>query len=293
MPVPEISALARQIASSDPLNTEEQGLVAKELRKLRELVHRSGTDELGGCVDAAILLTEMLGRGKRIEAPHLHRIVCLLIGTVERNFERPERRPHPTQKPATPAAAQEAAPAPTPAPVPEVRAKDGEDEVQTAKAFELLGDKLVGEILVELGSVTREQIFEGLALARTEQLRIGEALIKLGHAKSEHVESALKIQAKLRKAAGVEAPSKKTVKLPESKNQLRLATERLLGEVLAQLGFATPTQVADGLRIQRAVGQPLGEAMMSLGYCTRPQISKALEMQKQLRHFAGDPSAAE
>ena len=51
--------------------------------------------------------------------------------------------------------------------------------------------KRLGEILIERGLVSEEQVREALAMARTSGLRIGEALVRLGHVSEEDVMRAL------------------------------------------------------------------------------------------------------
>ena len=58
---------------------------------------------------------------------------------------------------------------------------------------------------------------------------------------------------------------------------------RLLGEILIQLGAATPEQVAQALRVQKATGVRLGEALVGDGVVTWAQIEKAVAVQRQFK----------
>jgi hypothetical protein len=63
--------------------------------------------------------------------------------------------------------------------------------------------------------------------------------------------------------------------------------ERLLGEVLVQLGMVTKKQLEQGLVRQRAAEQRIGEALVSLGAATRNQVEDAMAVQRRLRAAGG------
>ena len=68
-----------------------------------------------------------------------------------------------------------------------------------------------------------------------------------------------------------------------SPRTLRLQSDKLLGEILIQLGFLTEEQLAKGLQIQRASGERIGEALVATGALTWEQVNRAREIQDQLR----------
>ena len=55
---------------------------------------------------------------------------------------------------------------------------------------------LLGEILVAAGRLTRQQLDQGLEYQRTAGVRLGEALVELGHVTWEDVAEAVRIQEK-------------------------------------------------------------------------------------------------
>ncbi|MCL4196561.1 MAG: Flp pilus assembly complex ATPase component TadA [Phycisphaerales bacterium] len=52
-----------------------------------------------------------------------------------------------------------------------------------------------GRVLTKMGRVTREQVYEGLALQKKRKIRLGEALLELGYIKEDDVLKALAYQA--------------------------------------------------------------------------------------------------
>jgi hypothetical protein len=60
--------------------------------------------------------------------------------------------------------------------------------------LKLMGEALLGEILVERGTITRRQLERALEAQKATGMRIGEALVKLGATTQEHIEHALKVQ---------------------------------------------------------------------------------------------------
>lgn len=61
--------------------------------------------------------------------------------------------------------------------------------------------QMLGEILVRLGTITREQLERALQVQRAASVHIGEALVQTGATNWEHVKKALEIQRQLRRNA--------------------------------------------------------------------------------------------
>lgn len=59
--------------------------------------------------------------------------------------------------------------------------------------------QMLGELLIEQGVLSKEQLDHGLKMQRAAGLRLGEALIQLGYATREQVKQALLLQEKMRK----------------------------------------------------------------------------------------------
>ncbi len=67
--------------------------------------------------------------------------------------------------------------------------------------LKLVGEVLLGEILVERGAITRKQLERALDVQRATGVRIGEALVQTGSATWDQIENALRIQGQRRKRA--------------------------------------------------------------------------------------------
>ncbi|NOT31828.1 MAG: hypothetical protein HOP15_15390 [Planctomycetes bacterium] len=61
--------------------------------------------------------------------------------------------------------------------------------------------QVLGEVLIRLGSITREQLERALQLQRAANVHIGEALVETGAASWEQIKKALDVQRQLRRSA--------------------------------------------------------------------------------------------
>lgn len=61
--------------------------------------------------------------------------------------------------------------------------------------------QVLGEVLIRLGSITREQLERALQLQRAANVHIGEALVETGAASWEQIKRALEVQRQLRRSA--------------------------------------------------------------------------------------------
>ena len=68
--------------------------------------------------------------------------------------------------------------------------------------LKLMGEVLLGEILVERGAITRRHLERALEVQKTTGLRLGEALVKLGATTQEHIDHALRTQSQDRRFNG-------------------------------------------------------------------------------------------
>ena len=68
--------------------------------------------------------------------------------------------------------------------------------------LKLVGEVLLGEMLVERGVITRRQLERALEVQKNTGVRIGEALVKLGSTTMGQIENALRMQGKDRRFRG-------------------------------------------------------------------------------------------
>lgn len=122
---------------------------------------------------------------------------------------------------------------------------------------------LIGQLLIQLGLVQEMNVEEALALQRLTGQRLGEALISLGHVTRQQLQDALTRMI----GAGTEGPERP--KLGQvmiglkyvSEAQLQVALERQqrdgrrLGEILVELGFCTYKQIYEALALQQRVAR--------------------------------------
>jgi len=81
------------------------------------------------------------------------------------------------------------------------------------------------------------------------------------------------------------------VAVPTSAGQteLRMVSNRKLGELLVQMSLLTPSQVEQAVAHQRMTGCRLGEALVQLKLLPKNTVESALRMQGSRRNFSGDP----
>ncbi len=176
----ESESLSGQIARSEASNAGQQLAIRDRMQELRDLAADGPAKDLTGCVDAALMLANLLSDeessadGEFSEHEQVLDVMSRLVGIVEETV-------------------QNSTVAPTPAPSNEAL-QDGEQR--------LIRDLLLGEILVQLGIITNDQADEGLRVQRDSGLRIGEALTQIGAVTIDKVEQAVLIQDELRNASG-------------------------------------------------------------------------------------------
>jgi len=319
----EIASLARRIARSDPEDAEEQNEILDALDALRARASGPGAEEAISSLDSASLLTQYLTRSGAEGGEDVLRIVSRLVGSLNEEFlvgadEVAEAAPEaeveglegssgdqeplavfPSTQPVgelahldEPRVQSRRAPLSESLPD-EVRSAQarldrrraqGEPPAGGARRVGRINDMLLGEILVQLGSVNSEQVREAVEHQRLSGLRFGEALVALGHANRSDVEAALAHQKRLhREAAGqVDEPEAPAAALPTLRpvsDDLRLVTEMMLGEVLLNMGRITQSQLEEGLQLQRAAGLRIGEALVQTGAVDQQTIRVALRAQ--------------
>ncbi|MDQ3264947.1 MAG: response regulator [Myxococcota bacterium] len=118
---------------------------------------------------------------------------------------------------------------------------------------------LFGELLVQLGLVTRLQLQEALSLQSLTTQRVGEALVSLGYVTRGQLQTALLKSLGLTDATAAERPP--------------------LGELLVGLKHVSLEQVEECLERQKRDGRRLGEILVERGYCTYKHIYEALSLQ--------------
>jgi len=192
-------------------------------------------------------------------------------------------------------------PAPEPAPTPaEPRAAGATEEGEAEKpsATDLMGDMMLGQILLQRGHILEEHIHQAMKVQRTAPLRIGDILVKIGACTRVQIEEALRHQSSFRRIRGslaesdAPASTQRVLKLdsPETRGTgLKLVGEIMLGEILIERNVITRRQLERALEVQKATGARIGEALVKMGATTHEHIEHALRLQGANRKFTGKP----
>ncbi|HED64289.1 MAG TPA: hypothetical protein ENJ09_01920 [Planctomycetes bacterium] len=173
---------------------------------------------------------------------------------------------------------------------------------------EKIGQMLLGEIMLRRGMIREADIDAALEFKRNSGLPFGECLVRIGAATQHQVETALAYQDECRRL--VEGIAERRVPAavggsslnpePASANKLelskpkfggeskgggglRLVSDCLLGEVMAECGLVTEEDVQKALASQRVTGMRMGEALVDLGCCTWDDVQRGIEIQRRRR----------
>lgn len=127
--------------------------------------------------------------------------------------------------------------------------------------------KKVGEILVERGLVTEQQLLAALDIQRNKRLPLGQILVEQGYIELEKLEAALARQYGSR-----------------------------LGEILINAKMINFEKLLQAFDIQRNNSRPLGDILIELGYIQERDLLEALAKQYglemvDLAHYENNPEA--
>ena len=218
--------------------------------QLLGLRNRMGTqsEELLGCVDAASSLMRSLAHLADPRAEEVRSMVVRLLNMLH----------------------DECSPGGIPSQVanaPEVPA------VVSPAGLRTINDMALGEVMVQLGVITPDQIDLGLRHMTHTKKQFGETLVEMGFCTWEAVEQGLNLQRALSCTA--------TEKDPES--DVGPIQSILLGEMLIGMGKITRGQLDQGLAFQRKMRVRIGAALVALGIITWPDVSEAVKAQENHR----------
>lgn len=276
MSLPPINDLARRVARSDPEDAEEQAEMRDLLNALRDRVQGEKAHDVRLRLDSALLLmdylTHMGGGGDEVL-----RIVSRLVASLEPFFNpavtiRKARGGEADLDIGRSGGAEEKGQGPL-----------SERDEQEHK---LIADMLLGEILVQFGTINSSQVCEALELQNRKRMRFGDALIELGAASRSDILSAIGYQEKMRREATGEkapAPSAALPAFHPVRKDLKLVSDMLLGDLLLRMGKITQQELETGLRAQRATGLRIGEALVQAGIATWKDVEEALRVQNERR----------
>lgn len=273
MAVQELYDFAHRIAISDPSDGKRRDQILEELRRLRrDLKEKSGND-LGGCLDAAVVLTAFLaeveGAGAHEVLQIVSRLVCITAQSLATAAARPAA-PEPQVVETAPLMAASAG------------AAGGSNTLDLTEASEVR----LGEILVRLKHVTIRDVEMALLHQRQTGARLGRSLVEIGATGHEQVQEALNVQEKVRTTGArteglrLRSPEPCLNERPPDAD-LRLVSDTYLGESLIRRGVIDAKQLEEAIMVQRATGIRIGEALVEIGAITWEDLEETIRRQKQ------------
>ena len=188
MSLREIKSLIEAVSSAAPEDSRNQIVLLDRINSMKELMERGQQNDLVAYLQAASILTQTLAQPGGITPGRVSSAVLNLLKQVEESFDTGSERA-----------------------LPALRALGYTEEASTApvkeESLRMVTDQCLGEILIHTGTASAADVAEGLKAQRATGVRIGEALVMLGKVTWEQVESAVRLQQKLRttveKSAGI------------------------------------------------------------------------------------------
>ena len=150
-------------------------------------------------------------------------------------------------------------------------AEAAEESARVYREIEQENALVLGEILVQLGLISGEEVALALNAQDTTGKRLGEVLTETGMIGLGDLKTALNLQQHLTKSTLVEAKSG------------RLIDEWHLGSILLRSGVIDQATLDRALDLQARSGLRIGEALVELTAVTWDQISEAVRFQSQER----------
>ena len=259
--------LARRIEKSNPADPGEQSAILSSLRDLHKALTAAEEQELARHIEAAGLLSSYLARMGELAGREVIDIAVRLLRTAAGMKAEKAHK---------------------------LRIAGGSSSEKTAApadAKDLVDDMLLGQILLRRGYVTEDQIEAAVQLQNQKKVRFGEALIELGSVTWEQVveavnyqDSCLQWRASALEKNGGRVPEPSIVDTMDAKS-LRLVSDILLGQIMVERGLVSQKALDAALASQRASGMRIGEALVQSGACSWDQVEYGLKLQAQRRKY--------
>jgi hypothetical protein len=200
---PEVRRLAADIESSDSTDPRTQAALHERIQRLRSLLDRPRGSEHAAYLDCAAELLQYLVQMGRMGPGQVLRIAASLVRKVEGGFEAAPARPSgPAGKTGFVGPVDRVGPGDS---VP-LSALPGPGSPGAHGELASVEERLLGEVMLQLGMVTKRQLEQALVHQRATDQRIGEALVSLGAVTWDQVEQAVAVQRRLRGMPGTQRP---------------------------------------------------------------------------------------
>jgi hypothetical protein len=316
MSLPEITALTRVLARSDAKDARQQARNRERLDELRAYLQEHADPGINACLTACSTLIGMLAEGRTPEHGDVLAAVCTLMATVEKHWCGTD--PDVAIATGLYGDGEAAEPDPVEAGRDESRTitsrvhgakrtvfkagdiEEAQHRIHQLKRTPRLNEMVLGELLVELGHVSAEDIQDAIEeQTRTGEV-LGEVLVARGALEEDMLEDAILLQLRLRAESTLESLCREAAPPPKHEPMLRLAGEEVrrqkergddttLGAILMRQGAINQGELERALAVQRASGLRLGEALVDMQATCWETINRAIELQRRLRSAAGLP----
>jgi hypothetical protein len=283
-----IQHLAERLRIADPGNAQEQREIFERIRELRSAFDGPLDPESHRCLEAASMLVAYLARMGALAGDEVRTIAVRLLSSAAMAEGAASGTGTPAPPPTEPVHASSVhkvsfahAPSTNPQPAPR----------PPPSATDLVGEMMLGQILLQRGQILEEHIHQAMKVQRTTKMRIGDIFVKIGACSRAHVADALAHQASLRRVRQSTPPPPPRIEKDETRGTgLKLVGEAMLGEILIELNMITRRQLERALDFQKQTGVRIGEALVKFGATTIDQIEQALKLQGSQRRFGKTPS---
>lgn len=290
MSVSFIQHLAERLQASDPTDAHDQREIFERIRELRSAFDGPLDPESHRCLEAAGMLIAYLARMGNLAGEDVRAIAVRLLRSAaeaESGARAPAAAaggPAPARPEAFPVIGKK-----TPPPAPSAPVPSAVEEARSAT--DLMGEMLLGQILLQRGQILEEHIHQAMKVQRTTSARLGDIFVKIGACSRAQVADALTYQTSLRRVRGSLPEASESKERADTRGTgLKLAGEALLGEILIERNVVTRRQLERALEVQKQTGTRIGEALVKIGATTLEQIEQALRVQGRDRRFGKSPS---
>jgi len=169
-------------------------------------------------------------------------------------------------------------------------------------ALPRINNMVFGELMVQLGWSTREQVTRALDMHLKVGIPVGECLLVQGSATPERILEALKIQERMRSmsappepqapnaadAAGA-ATTPQALGLAPGEASILVTKQMFFGEVLLGMGMITKGQLEQAMRKHHFENVRVGRALVEMGALSEEDLNRGLDIQRSLLFAAGMP----
>ena len=290
-----IQQLAERLQGSDPSNTQEQREIFERIRDLRSAFDGPLDPESQRRLEAASMLVAYLARMGALAGEDVRTIaVRLLRSAAEAEGAAARELGRGTATPAAPSQRPRSFPMLQPSSQPAAALPNA---ASPRSATDVMGDMLLGQILLQRGHILEEHIQQAMKVQRSTSMRLGDIFVKIGACSRAQVAEALSHQATIRRVrenlGEADKDKDKEKGGPEKEKPalriagLKLVGEAMLGEILVEHNVITRRQLERALEVQKQTGTRIGEALVKIGATTIDQIDQALKLQGRERRFPG------